>query len=165
MGGCAAQSQIDSDWRASTSGRSSGMTLAVAPTATRATAIRRADRSPSPTSSSPTWASSERGEHPGFHRGGPSGENTDDPAQDPFRSSYWPPSPWPSVSPPKPRRTAPTSPPGTAIMVDPQLYFTQLLVSLLQIKISGLPTWLPDQWKLRQAERLAALQSTSPLLP
>jgi transposase len=38
--------------------------------------------------------------------------------------------------------------------IDPQLYFTQLLVNLSQAKMSDLPAWLPDQWKLRQAKRL-----------
>jgi transposase len=43
--------------------------------------------------------------------------------------------------------------------IDPQMYFTQLLVNLPQIRTSELPAWLPDQWKLRQAERLASLES------
>jgi hypothetical protein len=30
--------------------------------------------------------------------------------------------------------------------VDPQLYFTQLLLDLPQTRTSELPTWLPDQW-------------------
>lgn len=47
--------------------------------------------------------------------------------------------------------------------IDPQLYFTQLLMNLPQVRITELPTWLPDQWKLRQAERWASLQPiTSP---
>jgi hypothetical protein len=41
--------------------------------------------------------------------------------------------------------------------VDPQLYLTQLLMNLPQAKISELPQWLPDQWKLRHAQRLANL--------
>jgi transposase len=45
--------------------------------------------------------------------------------------------------------------------VDPQLYFTQLLMNLPQTKISQLGEWLPDQWKLRHAARLASLQSTT----
>jgi hypothetical protein len=49
--------------------------------------------------------------------------------------------------------------------IDPQFYLTQLLMNLPQAKISALPAWLPDQWKLRQAARLATLQSTSPLVP
>jgi transposase len=32
--------------------------------------------------------------------------------------------------------------------VDPQLYFTQLLVNLAPTSIAELPAWLPDQWKL-----------------
>ena len=31
--------------------------------------------------------------------------------------------------------------------VDPQIYFTQLLVNLPVTPVSQLPTWLPDQWK------------------
>jgi transposase len=49
--------------------------------------------------------------------------------------------------------------------IDPQLYLTQLLMNLPQAKVSALPTWLPDQWKLRQAERSATLESTIPLVP
>jgi transposase len=37
--------------------------------------------------------------------------------------------------------------------VDPQLYLTQLLVNLPAARISELPAWLPDQWKL--AHKLA----------
>lgn len=43
--------------------------------------------------------------------------------------------------------------------VDPQLYLTQLLLNLPQVRSSELPAWLPDQWKLRQAARLATLQN------
>ena len=43
--------------------------------------------------------------------------------------------------------------------VDPQLYFTQLLMNLPQTKMSQLGEWLPDQWKLRHAARLASLQT------
>jgi hypothetical protein len=32
--------------------------------------------------------------------------------------------------------------------IDPQRYFTQLLVNLPQTKMSDLPNWLPEQWKL-----------------
>jgi transposase len=46
--------------------------------------------------------------------------------------------------------------------IDPQLYLTQLLVTLPQIRTSELPAWLPDQWKHRQAARQASLQSTDP---
>ncbi len=45
--------------------------------------------------------------------------------------------------------------------VDPQLYFTQLLMNLPQTKMSRLGEWLPDQWKLRHAQRLANLQTTT----
>jgi transposase len=34
--------------------------------------------------------------------------------------------------------------------IDPQLYFTQLLNNLPTIPERDHPTWLPDQWKLRQ---------------
>ena len=43
--------------------------------------------------------------------------------------------------------------------VDPQLYLTQLLINLPATRISELPDWLPDQWKLAQTARLASLQS------
>jgi len=43
--------------------------------------------------------------------------------------------------------------------IDPQLYLTQLLVNLPQANMSELPTWLPDQWKLRQAVRLVTLKN------
>jgi transposase len=45
--------------------------------------------------------------------------------------------------------------------IDPQLYFTQLLMNLPEIKMGELPAWLPDQWKLHQADRLAPLQNTT----
>ena len=45
--------------------------------------------------------------------------------------------------------------------VDPQLYFTQLLVNLPSWPVSDLNAWLPDQWKLRQAARIASLQNTA----
>ena len=35
--------------------------------------------------------------------------------------------------------------------IDPQLYFTQLLVSLPGLPIGQLPAWLPDRWKQRQS--------------
>jgi hypothetical protein len=48
--------------------------------------------------------------------------------------------------------------------VDPQLYFTQLLLNLPPVlralphtRCHELDAWLPDQWKLRQAARLAAV--------
>jgi transposase len=48
--------------------------------------------------------------------------------------------------------------------MDPQLYLTQLLLNLPQVRRSELPAWLPEQWKLGQAARLANLQnSASPL--
>jgi transposase len=47
--------------------------------------------------------------------------------------------------------------------IDPQLYFTQLLVNLPQVRASELSAWLPDQWKIRHARRLA-LQNTNPSL-
>jgi hypothetical protein len=46
--------------------------------------------------------------------------------------------------------------------VDPQLYLTQLLINLPTLPISQLPLWLPDQWKLFHAARLANLQSPGP---
>jgi transposase len=41
--------------------------------------------------------------------------------------------------------------------VDPQLYLTQLLVNLPTWPVRDLDAWLPDQWKLRHAARLANL--------
>jgi hypothetical protein len=41
--------------------------------------------------------------------------------------------------------------------VDPQLYLTQLLMNLPAAQMSELSAWLPDQWKLRHAARLATL--------
>jgi transposase len=38
--------------------------------------------------------------------------------------------------------------------IDPQLYLTQLLTNLSQVRKSQLPNWLPDQWKRLQAARL-----------
>ena len=49
--------------------------------------------------------------------------------------------------------------------IDPQLYFTQLLMNLPQARMSELPAWLPDQWKLRHAARLANLENTPPPAP
>jgi len=40
---------------------------------------------------------------------------------------------------------------------DPQLYLTQLLMNLPQAKVSELPDWLPDQWKVRHLARMATL--------
>lgn len=42
--------------------------------------------------------------------------------------------------------------------IDPQMYLTQLLVNLPSVKLSELDAWLPDRWKLQQAERAAALR-------
>jgi transposase len=38
--------------------------------------------------------------------------------------------------------------------VDPQLYLTQFLINLSQVRRSELPNWLPEQWKHLQAARL-----------
>jgi transposase len=38
--------------------------------------------------------------------------------------------------------------------IDPQLYLTQLLTNLSQVRKSELPSWLPDQWKRLQTARL-----------
>jgi transposase len=40
--------------------------------------------------------------------------------------------------------------------VDPQLYLTQLLINLPTVRMTELATWLPDQWKIRQATRMPA---------
>jgi transposase len=40
--------------------------------------------------------------------------------------------------------------------IDPQLYLTQLLTNLSQVRKSELPNWLPDQWKRLQAKRLCS---------
>jgi len=45
--------------------------------------------------------------------------------------------------------------------VDPQLYFTQLLMNLPQAKVSELSDWLPDQWKIRHFARMANLNNSS----
>jgi transposase len=37
--------------------------------------------------------------------------------------------------------------------IDPQLYLTQLLTNLSQVRKSELPNWLPDQWKRLRAVR------------
>jgi transposase len=49
--------------------------------------------------------------------------------------------------------------------IDPQLYLTQLLMNLPQTKLSELDAWLPDQWKLHEMARLAALNEAAPLAP
>ena len=40
--------------------------------------------------------------------------------------------------------------------VDPQLYLTQLLANLSQVRRTELCNWLPDQWKQLQAPRLSS---------
>jgi transposase len=45
--------------------------------------------------------------------------------------------------------------------VDPQLYLTQLLMNLPSWPVRDLDVWLPDQWKLRHAARLAKLNQPS----
>jgi hypothetical protein len=49
--------------------------------------------------------------------------------------------------------------------IDPQFYLTQLLVNLPQTKMSELPAWLPDQWKLRQDERLGTVPGITSQIP
>jgi transposase len=45
--------------------------------------------------------------------------------------------------------------------VDPQLYLTQLLMNLPEVKVSELSNWLPDQWKILHLARMATFNSTS----
>jgi len=45
--------------------------------------------------------------------------------------------------------------------VDPQLYLTQLLMNLSQVKVSELSNWLPDQWKIRHVARMASSNTVS----
>jgi transposase len=45
--------------------------------------------------------------------------------------------------------------------IDPQLYLTQLLMNLPQAKMSELPDWLPDQWKIRHLARIATFSDPS----
>ncbi len=47
-------------------------------------------------------------------------------------------------------------------VIDPQVYLTQLLVNLASWPVRDLDAWLPDQWKLRQPARLAALYAAAP---
>jgi transposase len=47
--------------------------------------------------------------------------------------------------------------------VDPQLYLTQLLTNLPQVRRSELPNWLPDQWKLLQKAQMASLGNSDNL--
>ena len=42
--------------------------------------------------------------------------------------------------------------------IDPQLYLTQLLTNLPILHVSQLPQWLPDQWKIHHAARMATMQ-------
>ena len=49
--------------------------------------------------------------------------------------------------------------------VDPQLYLTQLLMNLPSWPLRDLDAWLPDQWKLRHAARLATLNQQNPTAP
>jgi transposase len=49
--------------------------------------------------------------------------------------------------------------------VDPQLYLTQLLMNLPAWPARDLDAWLPDQWKLRQAARLASLNQQNSNTP
>ena len=46
--------------------------------------------------------------------------------------------------------------------VDPQLYLTQLLMNLPSWPVRDLDAWLPDQWKLHHAARLASLNQQPP---
>jgi transposase len=43
--------------------------------------------------------------------------------------------------------------------VDPQLYLTQLLTNLSQVRKSELINWLPDQWRMHQTARLQIVQN------
>jgi transposase len=43
--------------------------------------------------------------------------------------------------------------------IDPQLYLTQLLTNLPILHVSQLPQWLPDQWKINHAARMATMQN------
>ena len=49
--------------------------------------------------------------------------------------------------------------------VDPQLYFTQLLVNLPSWPASDIDAWLPDHWKQAQAARCEALGIPAPPTP
>jgi hypothetical protein len=42
--------------------------------------------------------------------------------------------------------------------IDPQLYLTQLLTNLPILHVSQLPQWLPDQWKIHHAARMATMK-------
>ena len=49
--------------------------------------------------------------------------------------------------------------------LDPQLYLTQLLMNLPTWPQRDLDAWLPDQWKLRSAARLANLNQQNSTTP
>ncbi len=49
--------------------------------------------------------------------------------------------------------------------VDPQLYLTQLLMNLPSWPVRDLDAWLPDQWKLHHAARLAILNQQNLAAP
>ena len=49
--------------------------------------------------------------------------------------------------------------------VDPQLYLTQLLMNLPTWPQRDLAAWLPDQWKLRPAARLANFNQQNSTTP
>jgi hypothetical protein len=49
--------------------------------------------------------------------------------------------------------------------VDPQLYLTQLLMNLPSWPVRDLDAWLPDQWSLHHAARLATLNQQNPAAP
>ena len=49
--------------------------------------------------------------------------------------------------------------------VDPQRYLTQLLMNLPSWPVHDLDAWLPDQWKLHHAARLADLNQQNPTAP
>jgi transposase len=46
--------------------------------------------------------------------------------------------------------------------IDPQLYLTQLLTNLPILRVSQLPLWLPDQWKVNQVTPRNDLQDHTP---
>jgi hypothetical protein len=49
--------------------------------------------------------------------------------------------------------------------VNPQLYLTQLLMNLPSWPVRNLDAWLPDQWKLQHATRLANLNQQKNTAP
>ncbi len=46
--------------------------------------------------------------------------------------------------------------------IDPQLYFTQLLVNLPVTPECDLPSWLPNRWKLDQKTKTVLRQDAAP---